>query len=169
VNPPLRTDADIRAIIEGIVDGTIDVLGTDHAPHSASEKAADFSSAPFGVIGLECALPLYAKALVESGAIGWERLIALLTLGPARLLGIDCAGFGQLRVGGPADITVIDPSAKWTINARAFESRSRNCPFNGWQVRGRATDVIVGGRWVLRSGVLAGRGPSNSEMAAHGL
>jgi dihydroorotase len=168
VNPPLRTDADIRAIIEGIVDGTIDVLGTDHAPHSASEKAVDFSSAPFGLIGLECALPLYAKALVESGAIGWERLIALLTLGPARLLGIDDAGFGQLCVGGPADITVIDPSATWTIDAQAFESRSRNCPFDGWQVRGRATDVIVGGRWVLRSGVLAGRGPSNSEMAAHG-
>jgi len=169
VNPPLRTDADIRAIIEGIVDGTIDVLGTDHAPHSASEKAVDFSSAPFGLIGLECALPLYAKALVESGAIGWERLIALLTLGPARLLGIDEAGFGKLCVGGPADITIIDPSATWTIDAQAFESRSRNCPFDGWQVRGRATDVIVGGRWVLRSGVLAARGSSNSEMAAHGL
>jgi len=151
------------------VDGTIDVLGTDHAPHSASEKAVDFSSAPFGLIGLECALPLYAKALVESGAIGWERLITLLTLGPARLLGIDEAGFGKLCVGGPADITIIDPSATWTIDAQAFESRSRNCPFDGWQVRGRATDVIVGGRWVLRSGVFAARGSSNSEMAAHGL
>lgn len=169
VNPPLRTDADIRAIVEGIVDGTIDVLATDHAPHSASEKAVDFAAAPFGLIGLECALPLYAKALVERGAIGWERLIALLTIGPARLLGIDEAGFGQLRVDGPADITVIDPHATWTIDAQAFESRSRNCPFDGWQVRGRATDVLVGGRWVLRSGNLAARTLPSGEMVAHGL
>jgi len=167
VNPPLRTDADIRAIIDGIVDGTIEVLGTDHAPHSASEKAVDFASAPFGLIGLECALPLYAKALVDRGAIGWERLIALLTIGPARLLGIDAAGFGHLRLGGPADITVIDPNAAWTIDAQTFESRSRNCPFDGWQVHGRATDVIVGGRWVLRDGVLATRTQSSGEMVAH--
>ncbi|MSQ89843.1 MAG: dihydroorotase [Phycisphaerales bacterium] len=162
VNPPLRTDADIHAIIEGIVDGTITVLATDHAPHTASEKARDFTAAPFGVIGLECALALYAKALVESDAITWARLIALLTIEPARLLGIDALGHGRLDRGLPADITVIDPSAAWKIDSKSFHSKSRNCPFDGWQVRGRATDVFVGGRHILVAGAL----PSPSTEAA---
>ncbi len=155
VNPPLRTDDDIRALIEGIVDGTITVLATDHAPHSSSEKALDFASAPFGMIGLECALALYAKALVESGAIGWPRLIALMTIEPARLLGIDALGCGRLDAGLPADITVIDPALSWKIDSDQFRSMSRNCPFDGWQVRGRATDVFVGGRHALVSGALS--------------
>ena len=163
VNPPLRTDEDIRALIEGIVDGTITVLATDHAPHASAEKARDFTAAPFGMIGLECALALYAKALVESGAIDWPRLIALLTIEPARLLGIDSIGHGHIAQGFPADVTVIDTNATWKIDSETFQSKSRNCPFDGWQVRGRATDVFVAGRHVLIGGAL----PATPTITAH--
>ncbi len=163
VNPPLRTDEDIRALIEGIVDGTITVLATDHAPHASAEKARDFAAAPFGMIGLECALALYAKALVESGAIDWPRLIALLTIEPARLLGIDSIGHGHIAQGFQADVTVIDTNATWKIDSETFQSKSRNCPFDGWQVRGRATDVFVAGRHVLISGAL----PATPTITAH--
>ena len=163
VNPPLRTDEDIRALIEGIVDGTITVLATDHAPHASAEKARDFTAAPFGMIGLECALALYAKALVESGAIDWPRLIALLTIEPARLLGIDSIGHGHIAQGFPADVTVIDSNATWKIDSETFQSKSRNCPFDGWQVRGRATDVFVAGRHVLIGGAL----PATPTITAH--
>ncbi len=149
VNPPLRGDGDIHAIIEGIIDGTISILATDHAPHTSAEKARDFTSAPFGMIGLECALALYVKALVDSGAISWERLIALMTIEPARLLGIDRYGHGQLLEGLSSDVTVIDPQFQWTIDANEFKSKSRNCPFHGWKVKGRARMVFVGGRCVL--------------------
>lgn len=163
VNPPLRTDEDIRALIEGIVDGTITVLATDHAPHASAEKARDFTAAPFGMIGLECALALYAKALVESGAIDWPRLIALLTIEPARLLGIDSIGHGHIAQGFLADVTVIDTNATWKIDSETFQSKSRNCPFDGWQVRGRATDVFVAGRHVLIGGAL----PATPTITAH--
>ncbi len=166
VNPPLRTDADIRAIIEGIVDGTITVLATDHAPHTASEKSRDFSEAPFGMIGIECALPLYMKALLDSGAIEWPRLVALLTLEPARLLGLAERGIGRLFESGPADVTVIDPNHRWTIDAQAMRSKSRNCPFHGWQVRGRAREVFVAGSRLLSAGAPAGA-PQTSTHATH--
>ena len=149
VNPPLRTAADVDAIRNAVADGTITILGTDHAPHTPSEKARDFTSAPFGMIGLECALPLYAKALVESGLLDWPRLLRLMTVEPARLLGLDrrpgLEGIGELRVGGVADLTLIDPELAWTIRAADFASRSRNCPFEGWTVRGKAVAAIVGG------------------------
>ena len=112
---------------------------------SDAEKARDFANAPFGIIGLEHALPLYREALVDSGAIGWPRLVALLTIQPARLLGLDSAGFGSLRVGAPADVTVIDPEARWTVDPAASRSRSRNTPFAGRALRGRAVQVFVGG------------------------
>jgi len=150
MNPPLRGSADVEALRQGVADGTITVLGTDHAPHTSSEKARDFAAAPFGVVGLDCALPLYAKALIETGLIDWPRLIALMTIEPARLCGLDQMGLGTLVEGGPADITVIDPASKWTIDAAAFRSLSRNCPFDGWSVTGRARVVVVGGR-VFRS------------------
>lgn len=109
----------------------------------------DFTAAPFGIIGLECALPLYAKALVESGAIDWPRLIALMTIEPARLCGLDGCGLGTLTVHGPADVTVIDPAMPWTIDAESFVSLSRNCPFDGWPVTGRASHVFVRGELLL--------------------
>jgi len=149
VNPPLRTRDDVEALRRAVAEGVVTILGTDHAPHTPSEKARDFTSAPFGMIGLECALPLYAQALVETGLVDWPRLLRLLTVEPARLLGLDrrpeLAGIGEVRIGGVADLTLIDPDLAWTIRAAEFASRSRNCPFEGWTVRGKAVAAIVGG------------------------
>src|SRR5689334_19567141 len=113
MNPPLRTAADVRACIDGVKDGTIDCLATDHAPHLAEEKELEFPYAPFGIIGLECALPLYAKALLEPGHLDWMRLIDLMSTRPAAIVGLDK---GTLREGADADLTIIDPQAEWTID-----------------------------------------------------
>jgi dihydroorotase len=142
MNPPLRTSADVKACIAGIKDGTIDCLATDHAPHRTEEKELEFPYAPFGVIGLECALPLYIKALVEPGHVTWMKLIDLMSTQPARILKLDR---GTLKAGSAADVTVIDPGRSWTIDAAKFASKSRNCPFDGWKVTGRAVATIVGG------------------------
>ena len=146
MNPPLREESDRRALVQGVADGVITVLATDHAPHTPAEKANPFEQAPLGIIGVETALPIYVEALVSSGAIDWPRLVAMMTIEPARLLGIADAGFGGLGVGGPADVTVIDPEERWTIDADTFESRSRNCPFDDREVRGRAVLTMVAGR-----------------------
>lgn len=148
MNPPLRTAMDVRACIEGIKDGTIDCLATDHAPHLAEEKELEFAYAPFGIIGLECALPLYVKALVEPGHIDWMKLIDLMTTRPARIIK---SGKGTLREGADADVTIIDPHPSWTIRVEHFRGKSRNCPFGGCQVHGRAVMTIVGGdvKWSL--------------------
>jgi dihydroorotase len=150
MNPPLRTAADVRACIEGVVDCTIDCLATDHAPHLAEEKELEFQNAPNGIIGLEGALALYAKALIEPGHIDWMRLIELMTIAGARIVKLDDRK-GTLREGADADVTIIDPKMKWTIDAEQFASKSRNCPFHGWDVTGRATHTIVGGKvkWSL--------------------
>jgi dihydroorotase len=145
MNPPLRTASDVQALRQAVAEGVIDVLATDHAPHSPAEKARDFASAPFGIIGLEHALPLYREALVDSGAIGWARLIELMTLQPARLLGLETMGLGTLRIGAPADVTVIDPEARWTVDAGDLRSKSRNTPFAGRSLRGRTAAVYVDG------------------------
>jgi dihydroorotase len=140
--PPLRTQADVDAIIAGLKDGTLEVIATDHAPHSAAKKARPFEQAPNGIIGLETLLPVCVRALVEPGHLTWPQLVAKLTINPARVLSIDR---GTLRPGAVADVTVIDPDAEWTIDPAKFHSKSRNCPFAGWVVRGRAELVIVGG------------------------
>jgi dihydroorotase len=145
MNPPLRTAADVQALRAAVADGTIDVLATDHAPHTEAEKARDFAQASFGIIGLEHALPLYVEALVTSGAIGWPRLIALMTIQPSKLLGLDASGLGTLRIGAPADVTVIDPAARWTVDLAASISKSRNSPFHGRNLTGRAVHVFVDG------------------------
>jgi dihydroorotase len=150
MNPPLRTRRDIDELKRAVADGTIDVLATDHAPHTVAEKARDFASAPFGIIGLDCALPLYAKALIDDGVIGWPRMIDLMTRMPATLCGLLEHGLGTLREGASGDVTVIDPKLEWTIDVSSFASKSRNCPFNGWRVKGRAVTTIVGGRVMWR-------------------
>ncbi|HEX8523984.1 MAG TPA: dihydroorotase [Tepidisphaeraceae bacterium] len=149
MNPPLRTGGDVAACIEGVKDGTVDCLATDHAPHLAEEKELEFPSAAFGILGLECALALYVKALVEPGHISWMKLIELMTIGGARIVKLH--NKGTLRQGADADVTIIDPEMKWTIDAEAFASKSRNCPFHGWEVKGRAVKTIVGGavKWEL--------------------
>ncbi|MEZ0267023.1 MAG: dihydroorotase [Phycisphaerae bacterium] len=148
MNPPLRTAADVKACIEGVIDGTIDCLATDHAPHLAEEKELEFAYAPNGIIGLECALPLYIKALVEPGYIPWMKLIELMTTKGAEIVKLDK---GTLREGADADVTIIDPNLEWTIDKEEFVSKSRNCPFHGWTVKGRAVTTIVGGavKWEL--------------------
>jgi len=163
MNPPLRAASDIAQLKEAVADGTITVLATDHAPHAADEKGLDFNAAPFGILGVECALPLYAKALIEDGVIDWPRMIALMTSEPAQLVRLDARGFGRLAVDGPADVTVIDPSMEWTIDVDAFRSRSRNCPFHGWSVRGRAIATIVHGE--VRFRVNAAPAPATSRPA----
>jgi dihydroorotase len=142
VNPPLRGRADMEAIRHAVADGTISVLGTDHAPHTREDKEVEFGLAPYGVIGLECALPLYAKALVETELLDWPGLIARMSTNPARLCGLPQ---GTLAAGAPADVTVIDPEAEWRIDPARFASRARNCPFDGWSVRGLALATVVGG------------------------
>jgi len=148
MNPPLRTAMDVQACIEGVKDGTIDCLATDHAPHLAEEKELEFQYAPFGIIGLECALPLYVKALVKPGHITWMKLIDLMTARGARIIKSDR---GTLRDGAVADVTLIDPNHKWRIDAEQFKSKSRNCPFDGWEVNCRAVMTIVNGevKWEL--------------------
>ncbi len=145
MNPPLRERSDIEALLKGVADGTITILGTDHAPHTEEAKSLEFEQAPFGIIGLETALGLYARALVDAGVIDWTRLIAMMTIEPARLCGLEARGLGRLKVGGPADITVIDPDLKWTIGPADLVGKSRNTPFLGADVKGRAIATIVGG------------------------
>ncbi len=146
VNPPIREQSDVDAVLAGVADGTITILATDHAPHTAHEKARPIEEAPFGLIGLEGALGLYAKALIEPGLIDWPRLIALMTVNPAALCGLDGQGLGQLTAGGPADLTLIDPDCSWTLDAAALAGKSSNTPFLGWKLGARAVVTIVGGR-----------------------
>lgn len=145
MNPPLRTKKDVVALLDGVRDGTIDCLVTDHAPHSHQEKELGFQEAPFGIIGLETSLALFIKALIEPKVLDWPRLIAAMSTRPASLLGVPG---GTLKVGAAADVTIIDPAVEWTIDAETMCSKSRNTPFNGWKVRGRATQTLIDGRVV---------------------
>lgn len=158
MNPPLRRPADVEALRAGIADGTVTILATDHAPHTRDEKELEFGAAPYGIVGLDCALPLYIKALIETSTIGWPRLIELLTINPARLCGL--TGKGTLAVGSDADVTLIDPGLAWTIDPSEFASKGRNCPFAGWEVKGRAVATVVSGRVKLcrEAGRLDGAG-----------
>jgi dihydroorotase len=142
MNPPLRSAADLEALRAAIADGTIDCIVSDHAPHAPEEKDVEFTHAPFGVIGLESTLPVLITQLIEPGVLTWPQAIATMTCRPARALGIQA---GTLETGRPADATIIDPSTPWTIDSARFRSNSRNCPFHGWKVRGRALVAIVGG------------------------
>jgi dihydroorotase len=143
MNPPLREQEDINALKEGIADGTISILATDHAPHPMQTKECSFADASFGIVGLDCALSLYAKALVEDGVIDWPQLLAMMTTNPASL--INRPDLGILKDGGVADITIIDPKLTWTIDADGFSSTGRNCPFLGWNVQGKAIATIYSG------------------------
>ena len=143
VNPPLRTRDDVKACLQGVVDGTLDCLVTDHAPHGIQQKELEFLDAPFGIIGLENALPLYVKALIKPGLLDWPALIERMTVRPARVLSLNK---GTLSVGADGDVTVIDPDAQWAIDAGQFRSKSRNCPFDGSPVTGRAVATLAGGK-----------------------
>ncbi|MFH1719866.1 MAG: dihydroorotase [Planctomycetota bacterium] len=142
VNPPLRGEKDVEALRQAVADGLIDALATDHAPHLQSEKELEFLAAPFGIASLECALSLYIKALIEPGVLDWPGLIRLMTVNPARIIAIDK---GTLGAGKQADVTIIDPDAEYVIDVNKFYSKSRNCPYHGWTVKGKVEKTIVGG------------------------
>jgi dihydroorotase len=148
MNPPLRSKADVDAILEGIADGTLSILCSDHAPHAGFEKEVEFDQAPFGIVGLETELGLFIDLLVHKhGKIDIARLIEMYTAEPAKLLKLEA---GTLSVGTPADVTLIDPELEWTVRIDKFESASRNSPFDGWKLKGRAVRTIVGGKTVWK-------------------
>lgn len=141
MNPPLRSEADRAAVRAGLKDGTIDVIATDHAPHAMDEKSVEFDAAPFGIVGLETAVGL-AFSLVRDGILTVPELVRRMSVNPAVILGTDG---GSLAAGAAADITILDPEQEWTVNAAEFRSRSRNTPFDGWKLKGKAVLTIVGG------------------------
>lgn len=146
MNPPLRSAADRAAVIEAVRSGVIDAVATDHAPHTAAEKARGLAEAPFGVVGLETAVSLVLDRLVRPGTISLARFVELMSAAPARLLGL--AAKGRLAPGADADLTVIDLERPVTVDRDRFESKGRNTPFNGWKLRGGPVRTIVGGRTV---------------------
>jgi dihydroorotase len=146
MNPPLRSQQDVDALLDGIGDGTLSILASDHAPHAGFEKEVEFDAAPFGIVGLETELGLFLDLLVHKHRkIDIVRLIEMYTVEPARLLKL---GAGTLSIGAEADITLIDPKMGWTVDVAKFQSGSRNSPFDGWKLKGRAVRTIVGGRTV---------------------
>ena len=146
MNPPLREAADRDALIEGLRDGSIDAIATDHAPHHADEKALEFDRAPFGIVGLETCVSICLDKLVHTGVIDLPRFAELLSAAPARILGVPG---GTIAEGGPADVTVLAPDATVTVRAAALKSKSKNTPFDGWSLRGAPAATIVGGRVVF--------------------
>ena len=148
MNPPLRSQRDVDAIMEGVADGTLSILCSDHAPHAHFEKEVEFDMAPFGILGLETELGIFLDLLVHKHRkIPVSRLIEMYTVEPARLLKLEA---GTLSIGAKADVTLIDPDLEWTVNIDDFQSLSRNSPFHGWTLKGRAVRTIVGGKTVWK-------------------
>jgi dihydroorotase len=148
MNPPLREAADRDAMLDGIADGSVDVIATDHAPHHYDEKNVEFDHAPFGIVGLETAIPLALDRLVHTGRITLARMVELMSVNPARILRVPG---GTLAEGAPADLTILAPELKVRIEAARLRSRSKNTPFDGWELRGGVAATIVGGRTVYVS------------------
>jgi dihydroorotase len=147
MNPPLRGHEHVEACIAGLVDGTIDAIASDHAPHAKEKKMQELDQAPFGIVGLETTLGLVITKLIEPGHLDWPTALAKMTCNPARILGI---AKGTLAIDADADITIIDPAVRWVVNPAEFRSKSNNTPFGGWELKGRADTVIVGGRVKFR-------------------
>jgi len=146
MNPPLREAVDREAMIAGLVDGTVDAIATDHAPHHYDEKQVEFDRAPFGIVGLETAVSLTLHRLLHTGLLRLPRIVELLSSNPARILKVSG---GALAEGAPADITILAPDLTVRVDARSFRSRSKNTPFDGWELRGGVAATIVGGRTVF--------------------
>ena len=151
MNPPLRTEKDVQCIIDGLRDGTIDIIATDHAPHHQMDKYVSYEQAAFGIVGLETSVALGITELVNKGVLSPIQLIAKMTINPAKMLGIKK---GQLKAGCMADITIIDPNKEYEINCNDFESKSKNSPFHGRKVKGKALYTIVNGEIVMDNGKL---------------
>ncbi|MGI6105872.1 MAG: dihydroorotase [Raoultibacter sp.] len=149
VNPPLRTAEDANALIEGVKDGTIDCIVTDHAPHAAWEKECEFELAAFGLTGLETSLSLMLTNFIDTGVIGYERLIELMAINPRKILRLEQV---SLKAGSVADITIIDPEQEWVVDENEFQSKAKNSPFVGYELKGKASDVYVAGCATLKGG-----------------
>ncbi len=152
VNPPIRSSNDLAAILDGLADGTIDAIATDHAPHSTIEKDVEFDYAAFGMIGLETALPLTLR-LVEQGILSPLEAIRRLTCNPARIIGLE---LGRLAPGLQADVTLIDPHHEFIVDVNQFRSKSKNSPFHGWQLKGKVVKVLRDGKFIFRDGSSGG-------------
>jgi dihydroorotase len=146
MNPPLRSPADLEAILAALADGTVDAIATDHAPHAAHEKEMEFERAAFGITGLETALALAITRLYVAKRIPLARIVELFTAGPVRCF--DLRGRGTLAKGSFADVTIFDPKKKWTFEAAKSVSKSKNTPFDSWQLTGKVMATIVGGNIV---------------------
>ncbi len=151
MNPPLRTADDVEAIKQGLKDGTIDVIATDHAPHHIDEKNCEFERALNGIVGFETALGLGVTYLVETGVLTVNELLEKMTLAPANILGINK---GTLSVNSSADIIIIDTNDEYEVNVNDFQSKSKNSPYNGWKLKGKAVYTIVGGKVVVQDGII---------------
>jgi dihydroorotase len=154
VNPPLRSEEDVAAVREGLASGVIDIIASDHAPHSPEEKSRPWDQAPFGLIGLETTLGLILTFLVRPGILTLSQAIKKMTIMPARIFGLDGLGVIELKSGVKADLTLIDSDKKWKVNVNTFYSKGRNCPFNGWDLQGKAILTIVAGRIVAKDGMI---------------
>ena len=149
VNPPLRTSRDVAAVLAGVKDGTIDCIVTDHAPHTAEEKARGLEKAPSGMVGLETSLGITLTQLYHTGEMTLPEIIAKMTVNPARILNLDC---GRLSAGSAADLTIFDPNEEWVVDAEKFASKGRNTPFNGRTLKGKVKYTIVGGKVIYQDG-----------------
>jgi dihydroorotase len=149
MNPPLRTEEDVKAIVKGLKDGTIDAIATDHAPHLQEEKKVEFMDAAFGIVGFETALPLVLTELVDTGVLTLVKAIEKLALNPAKVLSRKA---GTFKVGYPGDVTVIDLKRSVTVDTKAFLSKSKNSPYDGWKLKGAAAATIVSGKLVMKDG-----------------
>jgi dihydroorotase len=154
VNPPLRSEEDVAAIREGLANGIIDMIASDHAPHSPEEKNRPWGEAPFGVIGLETTLGLVLTFLVRPGILTLHQAIDKMTAMPAKIFGLDILGIGSLRPGIKADLTLIDFNRRWKVDVNRFYSKGRNCPFDGWNLHGKAVLTIVAGRILAKDGII---------------
>jgi len=146
MNPPLRSAEDVAALREALVDGTIEVIATDHAPHARAEKEMEFDYAPFGIIGLETALGLILSEFYHTGLLTLPMIVERMALGPARILKLKHKG--TLTPGADADIAIVDPDHEWVLDAQSLQSKSKNTPFVGWKLKGRAAMTIVAGQVV---------------------
>ncbi len=144
--PPLRSEEDRLALLEGLRDGTVDAIASDHAPHYDAELQVEFDAVPFGIVGLETAVPLALDRLVHGGVLTLPEMIAKFTTGPAKILNLP---HGALREGAPGDVTLLDPDREYEVIPEAFESRGRNTPFGGWKLKGCAAATVVAGRVVM--------------------
>jgi dihydroorotase len=142
--PPLRSQRDVEAMIDGLKDGTIDVIATDHAPHTIDDKQVEFDAAAFGIVGLETALGLVLTRLVKKKHLSLPQAIAKMTIEPATILRLDR---GRLKKGKPASLSILDVDAEWRVDAGQFKSKSRNTPFNGWNLNGKVFGLFNNGLW----------------------